>query len=170
MNSHDAPSGTLAHLADVHRGWCNYCKGNVEWCRAAPPGGCSLRDYENALASVSEIEPKPAAEGTPNVPPYEPPVGRHCACRFSSGGVLSKSCEFHTRISNARLSALEADAQRYQELCVNPVGGAHLLNLLAAGKGDQKSLDSMIDRVRASRLAAIQKGIDAARTGVPNEC
>lgn len=61
----------------------------------------------------------------------------------------------------AALAAEKRDAERYQELCVNPVGGSHLLNLLAAGKGDQKSLDNMIDRIRASRLAAIQKGIEA---------
>lgn len=60
------------------------------------------------------------------------------------------------------LDAAKRDAERYQELCVNPVGGSHLLNLLAAGKGDQASLDNMIDRIRKSRLGAIQKGIDAA--------
>lgn len=62
----------------------------------------------------------------------------------------------------AEVEGLRKDAERYVELCANPVGGAHLLNLLAAGKGDQKALGNMIDRIRASRLKAIQAGIDAA--------
>ena len=58
---------------------------------------------------------------------------------------------------------LNLDAQRYAELKINPVGGAHLLELLASGKGTEKSLDKMLDRIRNSRLAAIQKGIDDAK-------
>ncbi len=41
---------SFAVLADVHRGWCNYCKGVVEVCRNAPEGGCSLRDVERETA------------------------------------------------------------------------------------------------------------------------
>jgi len=51
MDSITTPTNAeaFAKLADVHRGWCNYCKGDVKWCRNAPPGGCSLRDYENTI-------------------------------------------------------------------------------------------------------------------------
>jgi hypothetical protein len=47
---------SFVRLADVHRGWCNYCKGVVEVCRAAPEGGCSLRDVERE-ASGETAEP-----------------------------------------------------------------------------------------------------------------
>ena len=60
----------------------------------------------------------------------------------------------------AAFAEYEKDAQRYAELKLEPVGGAHLLSLLAAGKGTEKSFDKMLDRLRNSRLAAIQKGID----------
>ena len=35
----------LDTLAEVHRNWCNYCKGDAIVCLNAPAGGCSLRDY-----------------------------------------------------------------------------------------------------------------------------
>jgi hypothetical protein len=42
------PLADLQRLVEVHRGWCNYCKGNEHWCFASPLGGCSLRDVLNA--------------------------------------------------------------------------------------------------------------------------
>src|SRR5258708_13549700 len=50
----DAEMERLTRLVNVHRGWCNYCKGNVEWCDRCPEGGCALRDYLRSLESVRE--------------------------------------------------------------------------------------------------------------------
>src|SRR5260221_1913385 len=47
-------SEALSRRVDVHRGWCNYCKGNVEWCDNSPKGGCTLRDYLHSPARVAD--------------------------------------------------------------------------------------------------------------------
>ena len=40
-------------LVEIHRGWCNYCRGNPTYCFNAPAGSCSLRD---CLLSAHESE------------------------------------------------------------------------------------------------------------------
>lgn len=52
-----------------------------------------------------------------------------------------------------------ADAARWRDACMDPVGYAHLFSLLAAGKGTVESLNLMADRIGASRRAAIEKGL-----------
>src|SRR5258706_787101 len=47
-------SEALSRFVDVHRGWCNYCKVNVEWCDNSPKGGCTLRDYLHSPARVAD--------------------------------------------------------------------------------------------------------------------
>ncbi len=42
-----------------------------------------------------------------------PQKGR-CACKFSSGGVLSKQCEFHTRLIQ---SAISQERNRCAQVC-----------------------------------------------------
>lgn len=42
-------------LADVHRGWCNYCRGNVEVCRGATKyRGCTLSQVEAEIANTAD--------------------------------------------------------------------------------------------------------------------
>src|SRR5258708_2417136 len=54
LTKKEAEMERLTRLVDVHRGWCNYCRGNVEWCDRCPEGGCALRDYLRSLESVRE--------------------------------------------------------------------------------------------------------------------
>lgn len=59
MSTHDkgdrmvtVPYKLLNTLAKVHRGWCNYCQGDIKVCELCPNGGCSLRDVAAAIRSV----------------------------------------------------------------------------------------------------------------------
>ena len=60
----DAHDKALDHLADVHRGWCNYCQGDALTCLNAPEGGCSLRDYMIALDAIRRSPPSSEAVAT----------------------------------------------------------------------------------------------------------
>lgn len=52
-----APRHRLDRLVEVHRGWCNFCKGNAEACESATVP-CSLRDYIASLpAEKGAISP-----------------------------------------------------------------------------------------------------------------
>src|SRR5258708_8374686 len=85
----DAEMERLTRLVNVHRGWCNYCRGNVEWCDRCPEGGCALRDYLRSLESVREEARHPALEEATNTKPRStarnPPQGN------SVGGIRSQS-------------------------------------------------------------------------------
>lgn len=50
------------------------------------------------------------------------------------------------------------DAARWRDACLDPIGYAHLFNLLAAGKGTVESLNKMADRIGVSRRNAIDAG------------
>ena len=52
-----------------------------------------------------------------------------------------------------------ADAARWRDACIDPVGYAHLFTLLAQGKGTVQSLNLIADRIGVSRRAAIAKGL-----------
>src|SRR5258708_23793749 len=75
----DAEMERLTRLVNVHRGWCNYCRGNVEWCDRCPEGGCALRDYLRSLESVREEARHAALEEAANTKPRRsagnPPEG-----------------------------------------------------------------------------------------------
>jgi hypothetical protein len=57
--------------------------------------------------------------------------------------------------ASAEYQAMAAAAQRWHDACRDPVGTRHLLHLLSEGKGDIAALNSMMDRIRVSRDAAI---------------
>lgn len=60
------------------------------------------------------------------------------------------------------LDSIEQDAQRFRYLVSDPETGRHLLLLLSQGKGDAAALRRMIDRIQASKAAAIAKATGAA--------
>ena len=49
------------------------------------------------------------------------------------------------------------DGDRYRELADYPDGGTNLLRLLANGKGSRKDLDTILDRIIASRYNEAEK-------------
>ena len=58
----DELTRAAAKVIEAHRDWCNYCHGVPEYCRRAPPGGCSVPALEAAItAPASEPRPKPVA-------------------------------------------------------------------------------------------------------------
>lgn len=52
-----------------------------------------------------------------------------------------------------------ADAARWRDACMDPIGYAHLFTLLAQGKGSVEALNQMADRIGVSRRLAISKGL-----------
>lgn len=64
----------------------------------------------------------------------------HCACKFSSGGVLSKSCQWH--------NAMAEDAARYRWLANNE--SYHIF----VSAETKEELDAAID----AEIAAIREG------------
>lgn len=42
-----------AELVEIHRGWCNYCKGDEAACLSAPPHGCTIATHARAALQQS---------------------------------------------------------------------------------------------------------------------
>lgn len=75
----------------------------------------------------------------------------HCACKFSSGGVLSRSCEFHQRL-------LMAEREKNAAICeaMRPTGGRAWTEAQAAC---YEALSMAAVNIRAAGLmAAIREG------------
>lgn len=44
----------LRELEELHRGWCNFCKGELKWCGADGRVDCTSARARRALASPRE--------------------------------------------------------------------------------------------------------------------
>jgi hypothetical protein len=123
----DKNSEALDRLADVHRGWCNYCRGDALVCLNAPRGGCALRDYMVALEST------PSAEALPT----EFTKGAYSALADEIGFVGGSYGYFAKRYWPAILRALKATPNAEKEHlppALQMAAGNHSIGVFKDGK------------------------------------
>lgn len=75
-----------------------------------PCGYALVKDSDAGRPDVSEGEVIAAIKRVQST---------HCACKFSSGGVLSKSCEFHARLKEATIRQCAEILQNEVALCAD---------------------------------------------------
>lgn len=64
MNENELQTAA-AQVIDVHRGWCNFCKGNADFCRdftSKTPSACSVPRLEVAISALRPAEPSAIAD------------------------------------------------------------------------------------------------------------
>jgi hypothetical protein len=114
----EAHDEALDKLAEVHRAWCNYCRGNALLCLNAPAGGCSLRDYMIALQSAS---------GHRATAKKHPDCEDRCQLKEHKG---YDDCN-HTGVCQHLKAEIDARYQRLSYRAPTAAGGKNYLALMA---------------------------------------